>query len=117
MINASTTPGARMRALQIDPMHGAPQAWAQNCFYLCMWSLYIQCFLVLVVGLFIGGKIKQGPCEGDVTFENIANPMVLSVISALRWILLLALYGGLLAVIVSVATIEHPDGAKFTPEL
>merc|ERR1719321_1694473 len=25
--------GARMRALQMDPVYGAPQKWAQNCFY------------------------------------------------------------------------------------
>ena len=27
--------GARMRALQIDPIAGNPQRWAQMCFYLC----------------------------------------------------------------------------------
>merc|ERR1719160_1026844 len=27
--------GARMRALQMDPKHGAPQYWAQMCFYAC----------------------------------------------------------------------------------
>ena len=27
--------GARMRALQMDPKHGNPQRWAQNCFFLC----------------------------------------------------------------------------------
>ena len=27
--------GARMRALQIDPVHGSPQPWAQFCFFLC----------------------------------------------------------------------------------
>merc|ERR1719375_745230 len=25
--------GARMRAMQMDPINGAPQRWAQNCFY------------------------------------------------------------------------------------
>ena len=30
--------GARMRALQMDPKHGNPQRWAQNCFYLCTYS-------------------------------------------------------------------------------
>merc|ERR1719191_2154739 len=27
--------GARMRALQMDPKHGNPQKWAQNCFFMC----------------------------------------------------------------------------------
>merc|ERR1719161_628323 len=30
--------GARMRALQIDPLNGSPQPWAQKCFYLCTYS-------------------------------------------------------------------------------
>merc|ERR1719161_451481 len=31
--------GARMRALQMDPKNGAPQWWAQYCFYLCTYSV------------------------------------------------------------------------------
>merc|ERR1719428_2132164 len=31
--------GARMRALQMDPKHGNPQKWAQNCFYMCTYSV------------------------------------------------------------------------------
>jgi len=27
--------GARMRAMQMDPIKGSPQKWAQNCFYAC----------------------------------------------------------------------------------
>merc|ERR1719316_2078783 len=27
--------GARMRALQMDPINGNPRRWAQNCFYMC----------------------------------------------------------------------------------
>ena len=31
--------GARMRALQMDPVNGAPQAWAQTCFYMCAYAI------------------------------------------------------------------------------
>merc|ERR1712159_4877 len=34
--------GARMRALQMDPINGAPQAWAQNCMYACAGALQLQ---------------------------------------------------------------------------
>merc|ERR1719258_335721 len=34
--------GARMRALQMDPVTGNPQKWAQNCFYLCTYALIGQ---------------------------------------------------------------------------
>ena len=28
-----------MRALQMDPINGSPQRWAQNCFYMCAYAL------------------------------------------------------------------------------
>merc|ERR1719353_848351 len=62
--------GARMRALQIDPKNGAPQKWAQNCFYACTYSVMIQCILAIAVPLVLGGTIKKGDKgEGDVEYE------------------------------------------------
>merc|ERR1719146_454838 len=43
--------GARMRALQMDPIHGAPQRWAQNCFYMCTYSLMVQTLLAIATPL------------------------------------------------------------------
>jgi hypothetical protein len=100
--------GARIRALQIDPKHGAPQAWAQNCFYLCAYSVLAQLSLVIVVPYALGGEVRQGTSEGDVTFE-LANPTLFFVLSGVRYLLMLALYGGFTAVIVSVFTIEAED--------
>merc|ERR1719409_470886 len=34
--------GARMRALQMDPVNGVPQKWAQNCFFMCTYALTLQ---------------------------------------------------------------------------
>merc|ERR1719247_342323 len=39
---------ARMRALQIDPEHGAPQRWAQHCFYACTYAVMLQSLLTLL---------------------------------------------------------------------
>merc|ERR1719191_2682809 len=50
--------GARMRALQMDPKHGNPQAWAQNCFYACTYSIMIQTILVVIVSF--QGECQQG---------------------------------------------------------
>merc|ERR1719281_791761 len=36
--------GARMRALQMDPVSGAPQRWAQNCFFMCTYALMAMNF-------------------------------------------------------------------------
>merc|ERR1719446_956235 len=47
--------GARMRALQIDPVNGNPQRWAQMCFYACAYSVLVQLALVFVIPLVLGG--------------------------------------------------------------
>ena len=32
----------RIRALQVNPVNGSPQAWAQNCFYMCAYEVMFQ---------------------------------------------------------------------------
>merc|ERR1719359_2334030 len=39
--------GARMRALQMDPINGNPQKWAQNCFYMCTYAVMMQCIFAI----------------------------------------------------------------------
>merc|ERR1719504_430372 len=108
--------GARMRALQIDPKFGNPQPWAQNCFYLCAYSVMAQLLLVILVPYVLGGEVRKGESEGDVTFE-LANPSLYSILSGVRYLLMLALYGGFTAVIVSVFTIEDLDDPEKTPPI
>merc|ERR1719379_338197 len=63
--------GARMRALQMDPKNGNPQVWAQRCFYLCTYSLMVQCILVVAAPLLLKDCVaKQGASEGDVVFQS-----------------------------------------------
>merc|ERR550537_911772 len=108
--------GARMRALQMDPKHGNPQKWAQNCFFLCTYSVMLQTILVIVLPFATKCECKQGPSEGDVLFvmENRTLGIVMTVV---RYVALLALYGGFTAVMVSVFVIEHPDGPEKTPPI
>merc|ERR1719160_944454 len=108
--------GARMRALQMDPKHGNPQKWAQNCFFLCTYSVMLQTILVIVLPFATKCECKQGPSEGDVLFvmENRTLGIVMTVV---RYVALLALYGGFTAVMVSVFVIEHPKGAELTPPI
>merc|ERR1719439_257183 len=108
--------GARMRALQMDPKHGNPQKWAQNCFYMCAYSVMIQTVLVIVMPFCTQCECKQGSSEGDVVFE-MENPTIGIIIMAIRWICLLALYGGFTAVIYSVFVIEHPTDVSLTPPI
>jgi hypothetical protein len=108
--------GARIRALQIDPKFGAPQPWAQNCFYLCAYSVLAQLSLVIVVPYALGGEVRQGSSEGDITFE-LANPTLFFILSGIRYCLMLALYGGFTAVIVSVFMIEDEENPEKTPPI
>merc|ERR1719240_1866814 len=61
--------GARMRALQMDPLNGAPQKWAQNCFFMCSYALLAQTIFSFSVPLVLQGKAKKGEAEGDMIYE------------------------------------------------
>jgi len=114
--------GARMRALQINPTTGNPQEWAQWCFYICTYSVLVQLLLVLAVPLVLsGGEVEQGTVtddngikhdvEGDIVFHTPPEQKALQhSLTAFRYIIMLCMYGGFVAVIVSVWTIESPNG-------
>merc|ERR1719181_679224 len=50
---------ARMRALQMDPVGGNPQKWAQNCFFTCTYALICQTALAIIVPPFLSGKVEK----------------------------------------------------------
>merc|ERR550514_2441050 len=60
---------ARMRALQMDPVNGAPQSWAQACFYMCAYAVMFQTIFSVAVPLVMGGAVKKGKAEGDMEYE------------------------------------------------
>jgi len=106
--------GARMRALQLDPKHGNPQTWAQACFYLCTYSVLLQTLLVILVPLLGLAEPQKNPLvKGDVKFVAKEGAMNF-ILSGIRLVALLCLYGGFIAVIYSVLVIEAPKG-KVTP--
>jgi len=106
--------GARMRALQIDPKNGNPQRWAQNCFFMCTFSVLIQALLVIILPFVANGECRRGAFEGDVAF-TMKNPRVGAVMTSIRYLCLIALYGGIAAVVYSVFAIQHPKGPSMTP--
>merc|ERR1719198_1093234 len=109
--------GARMRALQMDPVNGAPQKWAQNCFYAITYAIMIQCILAIAVPLILGGNIKKGDKgEGDVEY-TVNNKMLGTCLTVVRWFVMISVYLGIAAVIWSVFAIQHPQGAQYTPPI
>merc|ERR1719298_359450 len=110
---------ARMRALQMDPVGGNPQKWAQNCFYACTYALICQTALAIIVPLFLSGKVeKNDKVEGDFKYElKDKDSFVAKCLTAFRFLIMLTLYACTMAVVCSVFTIEHPDGKELTPPL
>merc|ERR1719258_486831 len=109
--------GARMRALQMDPINGAPQKWAQNCFYACTYAVMVQCILAITVPLVLGGSVKKGDKgEGDVEYE-VNNSGLGAVFAVARWIIMFCVYIGISCVIWSVFSIQHPRGKQYTPPI
>merc|ERR1719420_207991 len=110
---------ARMRALQMDPVSGNPQRWAQNCFYACTYSLILQTALACIVPLLLSGKVvKNDKVEGDFKYElpNSGN-VAAKCLTVFRFLIMLTLYSCTIAVVCSVFTIQHPDGKELTPPL
>lgn len=107
---------ARIRALQMDPRTGNPQLWAQACFYLCTGSVLAQTFLVIVVSLLCRGVAGKGWCEGDIAL-HVRQRGLSMVLLGLRAVVLVCLYGGYTAIIVSIMLLQHKDGWDATPPL
>jgi len=115
---------ARMRALQMDPVNGNPQAWAQNCFYTCTYAITFQTVLAIVVKYLLGGAVKaraaENHIEGNQEYEFTEEQekgYAPKIVNACRWIIMIAVYAAAVAVCCSVFTIEHPDGKEHTPPL
>merc|ERR1719331_2961761 len=105
--------GARMRAMQMDPIKVPIQKWAQNCFYMCTYAVMVQCILAVTVPLILGGKAKKGDKgQGDVEYE-VENKMLGTCLIVVRWIIMVSIYLGISAVIWSVFVIQHPKGKEY----
>merc|ERR550514_2007715 len=108
--------GARMRALQMDPVNGAPQKWAQNCFFMCTYALLAQTCLCIVIPVVLGGSAKPGKTEGDMEYE-VNNTTLATVLTVGRFAIMICIYVGFTCVIYSIFTIQHPQGPQYTPPI
>jgi len=105
--------GARMRALNMDPINGNPQKWAQNCFFMCTYALLAQTCFSVAVPLVLQGEAKVGKCEGDMEY-TVENKLFGTVLAIGRYVMMICLYIGAGCVIYSIFTIEHPKGPEYT---
>merc|ERR1719378_1592329 len=105
--------GARMRALNMDPVNGNPQKWAQNCFFMCTYALLAQTICSVAVPLVLQGDVKAGKVEGDMEYE-VENKLLGSILAIGRYVMMICIYVGVGCVIYSIFTIEHPKGPEYT---
>jgi len=100
---------ARMRALQVDPLHGHPQVWAQNLFYMCAYALFIQTALSILVPIILRGEVTNDQYGvGDTKFEIAKSHHLISkTLLFARYAITTCIYGGFVAVIISIFT--HTD--------
>merc|ERR1719465_242606 len=105
--------GARMRALNMDPINGNPQKWAQNCFFMCTYALLAQTLLSVAVPLVLQGEVKAGKVEGDMEY-TVENKTLGSVLAIGRYVMMICIYVGVACIIYSIFTIEHPQGPEYT---
>merc|ERR1719326_644173 len=99
--------GCRMRALQLTkakdgtiPPGAGPQGWAQDGMFLSTWSVLVQVIMVLLAPVFIGmPKMDE---DGNLVTPPNANIIVAVVLDIIRYICLIAMYGGAIAVMAAV---------------
>lgn len=98
--------GARMRAMQIDPINGAPQAYAQTCFFVVAYAILWKTLLVLARGPFMSDPKEHVDDESQ---------SVMSFLSFLSGLGTLVLYTGVGVVVYSIFTIRGIDGGPAPP--
>jgi len=72
--------------------------------------------LAIAVPLVLDGDVKKGKVEGDAEI-TVQNGFLSKVLTVARFLIMLFVYAGAVAVVCSVFTIQHPDGAELTPPL
>ena len=88
-----------MRALQMDPVNGAPQKWAQNCFYMCTYATLAQMLIPIAVTLVLSGTSVPNPkVEEDMTFK-VENKALGAIQTVGRFVIMFCIYVGFLCVI------------------
>merc|ERR1719478_127060 len=104
--------GARMRALQLCkatdgtiPPGAGPQPWAQEGMFLSTWSVLVQVIMVILVPVALGGgKSPEVDEEGNVKTPAGAGQAIGIFLSLIRYMCLISMYGGVVAVMHAVYT-------------
>merc|ERR1719395_480064 len=72
--------------------------------------------LAALVPLLLNKPVKDARVQGEVAFD-VGEGFAAKAATAVRFLIMLAVYAGTIAVVCSVFTIKHPDGKDLTPPL
>merc|ERR1719160_2339762 len=102
----------RMRVTQLTKGKGNPPEWAQICMYFCTYAVLLMTLIVCVVPLFTGETFGVDPKTGDIPADAapFKNQMCAICFTVLKYIILVMLYGGSLAVVYAIITYVPPAG-------
>merc|ERR1719454_1588027 len=102
----------RMRVTQLTKGKGNPPEWVQVCMYFCTYSVLLLTLCVCVIPLFTGEVLGVDPKTGQIPenekhFQSQACGIAFTV---LKYLILLGLYGGALAVVYGIISYVPPKG-------
>merc|ERR1719329_1066129 len=103
----------RMRVEFLSDGKGQPQMWVQNCMYAVTFAVLGSTLSVLLVPLVTGKPVVLKEGSGDLEkpeedHADGASKVPFYLLSAVRYLILLGLYVGLVGVIVGICTYVPP---------
>jgi len=104
----------RMRVEFLSDGKDEPQAWVQNCMYALTFAVMASTMLVMVLSLFSGAFSQQSTPRDleEPDTPRSPNKCVVCVMTILRYMILLGLYGGLGGVMVGILTYLPPGATE-----
>merc|ERR1719395_419728 len=102
----------RMRVTQLTKGKGNPPEWVQICMYFCTYSVLLTTLCVCIIPLFTGEVFGVDPKTGMIPEdeEHFENQCVAICFTVLKYLLMLGLYGGAIAIVYGICTYVPPKG-------
>merc|ERR1719393_1089057 len=102
----------RMRVNQLTKNKGNPPEWCQICMYFCTYAILLMTLVVCIIPLFTGETIGVDPKTGEIPqdVQPFKSQACAIAFTALKYLILLMLYGGVLALVYGIITFVPPAG-------
>merc|ERR1719160_1229867 len=101
-----------MRAIQLTQgqteKYQLPQPWAQQAMFISTYAVLVQCILVLAISLSSGAANTSVDEDGNLKPGAGGGGMLGKILSVVRYLAMLALYGGVSVVIYGIFTMKGP---------